>query len=73
MIFFIYFLVLTSAILAQDFSNCLIWFDGCNYCKVYNGKYPKCHNMECSLKQEPFCRLQKSIKNDETICSKSLI
>ena len=35
-----------------DYSNCYEWFDGCNYCRVFNGIRLECTKQKCKTKEK---------------------
>ena len=39
----------------QISSNCEIWYDGCNTCRVNNGIIGACTRMMCFREEEPYC------------------
>jgi hypothetical protein len=36
-------------------NNCLVYYDGCNNCKVRNGRAEMCTKMYCFVKNHPYC------------------
>ena len=36
-------------------STCVSWFDGCNTCRVINGKLGSCTRMMCFRESDPYC------------------
>ena len=60
---------------SEDVSDCLVWFNGCNNCKVLNGKWLDCTKMVCEENEATKCRYSKKYpasrpKNFD--CTKSL-
>ena len=39
----------------SKYGNCLIWFDGCNNCKVLAGDTLSCGNIVCTEKKPEYC------------------
>ena len=52
--------------------DCLIWYDGCNSCKVINGRQLDCNNMVCAAKSAATCRKKKELPPVSVDCSASL-
>ena len=54
-----------------DFTNCKIWFDGCNNCQVESDNtLSGCTNRVCAVYKKPFCRVAKT--NLDTVFKKKM-
>ena len=57
------FLVFVASVSSQatpDLSKCDVWNDGCNNCRVNNGKIGECQKYVCKEKVTPYCKQKKS-------------
>ena len=54
-----------------DFTNCKIWFDGCNNCNILsNNELDGCTKRVCAVYKKPFCRVAKT--NLDTVFKKKM-
>ena len=43
-----------------EYEGCDVWNDGCNNCRVINGKLGECQKYRCKEQQTPYCKVKSS-------------
>ena len=62
----------TEKTVQSKYDNCMIWFDGCNNCKVLADQTLQCGTMQCDEQKEAYCKYEKRDTKKQDECYNTL-